>query len=463
MKQFSFLLLAFAAAVSLSARNFIHFTTPRTYQYRITFNDKKGTPFSIKQPEQFLSQKSIDRRKRMGLKCDEHDLPITPQYLKAVGHLGRIVTKSKWNNSAVVETSDTAALLQQVRTLAFAKNICRVWTRRDSMPEPDTTNRRSWISNKPDTLPNYYGAGYRQISQLNGQRLHEAGLRGKGVTIAIIDGGFCNADLVAGLQKADIRGTYDFVRPWRSVYEGQKHGMNVLSTIAAQTPYSFVGTAPDASFYLLVSEDDSTEHKVEEDYWCEAVEYADSVGCDVITSSLGYTEFDDTAEDFKYKDLNGRTEINSREASLAASRGILLLNSAGNSGKGRWKKIGVPADATDMLSVGAVDSTGYNTDFSSIGMTADNRIKPDVMAMGEKSAIFDTSGLVASANGTSFSTPILCGMAACLCQAFPNERPQTIIRAIQQSANNYATPDNIFGYGIPNMWKAYELLQQWKH
>lgn len=237
--------------------------------------------------------------------------------------------------------------------------------------------------------------------------------------------------------------------------------MNVLSCIATNRPGALVGTAPEASFYLLVSEDDSTEHKVEEDYWCAAVEYADSVGCDVVTSSLGYAGFDDPAESFGYNELDGRTHINSRVASLAASRGMVLLNSAGNSGNDRWKKIGVPADATDILTVGAVDHRGRNTLFSSLGNTADGRIKPDVMAMGEASVMLNTRGRLFTASGTSFSTPILCGLVACLRQAFPTVRPETIIQAVKLSGNNALTPDNVYGYGIPDMWKAYETLRQW--
>lgn len=445
-----------------AADNYIHFKTPTTYKFRVTFADKKQTPYSISRPEEFLSAKSLERRKRMNLSVDEYDLPITPDYLKAVQQYGRLVTKSKWTNTAVVELTDTSAL-KNLRSLPYVKEVCQVWKRPDKMLRPDTTDRRTWLVDTLPQLPQPYGRGYRQIAQLNGIKLHDAGFRGKGVTIAVIDAGYCNADYIKALKGVDIKGTYNFVHPGRTVYEGQKHGMNVLSCIATNRPGAMIGTAPEASFYLLVSEDDSTEHKVEEDYWCAAVEYADSVGCDVVTSSLGYTGYDDKVESFGYWELDGRTHINSRVASLAASRGIVLLNSAGNSGNDRWKKIGVPADATDMLSVGAVDSLGRNTYFSSLGNTADGRIKPDVMAMGQASALLDTDGCLTTANGTSFSTPILCGLVACLRQAYPQVRPETIIQAVRLSGNNAQHPDNVFGCGIPDMWKAYELLRQWTH
>lgn len=235
--------------------------------------------------------------------------------------------------------------------------------------------------------------------------------------------------------------------------------MMVLSCIAANEPHYLVGTAPEVSYYLLQSEDGESEQLVEEDNWCAALEYADSVGCDVVTSSLGYYQFDHKDQDHYYRDLDGHTAVNSRSASLAASRGIILLNSAGNSGMSAWKKIGFPADGRDMLAVGAVQSDSLNTRFSSIGNSADGRIKPDVMAMGQASAVYETDGTVTNANGTSFSCPTMAGAVACLVQAYPNRRPTDIIKALQQSANNAAHPDNIFGYGIPNVMKAFNLLK----
>jgi subtilisin family serine protease len=219
-----------------------------------------------------------------------------------------------------------------------------------------------------------------------------------------------------------------------------------------------VGTAPEASFYLLLSEDGASEFPVEEDNWCAAVEYADSLGCDIITSSLGYHQFDDKSMSHKYYELNGHTAINSRSASLAASRGILLLNSAGNSGTSPWKKIGCPADAENILAVGAVRGDSLNTNFSSLGNSADGRVKPDVMAMGYASRLVMPDGTLGQANGTSFACPIMCGGVACLLQAFPDRRPEEIMESVRKSGNNATHPDNVFGYGIPNLWKAYEKL-----
>lgn len=429
------------------------------YRYRVYLADKKDSPYSVKKPSAFLSEKALRRRARLKLKVDEHDLPVTPKYLQGLAERGmRVVSLSKWNNTAVVETTDTAAALALTR-LPYVSGVRLVWKSSSRTVSANQPPRESIVTNKLDQYPDYYGAAGPQVSMLNARRLHEMGLRGEGMTIAVIDGGFYNADLLSGLAKCKILGTRNFVRPDKSVYEEASHGTNVLSCIAANTPHSIIGTAPDAMFYLLVSEDGETEQLVEEDYWCAAVEYADSLGADIITSSLGYTEFDDSTMNHAYHQLDGRTALNSRSASLAASRGLLVINSAGNSGNDRYKKIGCPADATDILAVGAVDAERRNTRFSSLGNTADGRVKPDVMAWGEQAQLLQPSGDIRAANGTSFSAPILCGAVACLWQAFPDRRPVEIIDAVRRAGHNAAHPDNVYGYGIPDMMKAFELLK----
>ncbi len=437
----------------------------KALRYRIYLADKKNSPYSIKHPEDFLSEKSLARRKRYGLKVDEHDLPVTPAYLQELRGLGaRVLNVSKWNNTALVELSgrDTL-LLADIEKLAFVKRTLKVWIGPDSLAPYVAPKRHEMVTNAyKDTLDNHYGTAAGQVEMLAVDKLHAAGFRGDGVTIAVIDGGFYNADCLELLKGCKILGTRNFVRPEVSVYEEHEHGMMVLSCIAAATPHAMVGTAPEASFYLIQSEDTHSEYLSEEDTWCAALEYADSLGADLVTNSLGYNDFDDPAMNHKYADLDGRTALNSRSASLAASRGILLLNSAGNEGDGTWKKIGFPADAHDIITVGAVGPTGINTLFSSLGNTADGRVKPDVMAQGGKSAVLMPDGTLGYANGTSFSCPIFAGAVACLLQAFPDKRPQDIIRAVQQAGNNAAQPDNVFGYGIPNMEKALQILKNGK-
>lgn len=435
-------------------------TTYTRFRYRVSFTDKNKCGFSIDHPERFLSPKSLARRARYGLAVDEHDLPLTPAYLKQLRKMGLpVVTQSKWNNTAVVELRDTSRLAA-VRALPFVKGVRCVWMGTDEATPADTTDRAADMAAHADSLTTYYGFADGQVKMLGVDRLHAAGYRGSGVTIAVIDGGFHNADIIPGLKGVKVLGTRNFVRPGKSVYEEQSHGMMVLSCIAAHTPRSLVGTAPEASFYLLQSEDGSSEQQIEEDYWAAAIEYADSLGCDLVTSSLGYTQFDHKEMNHHYWELDGRTALISRSASLAASRGILLLNSAGNSGNDQWKKIGVPADACDMLAVGAVTPDSLNTNFSSLGYSADGRIKPDVMAQGLAAAVYSIHGKINWVNGTSFSCPIMCGAAACLVQRFPNKRPTEIIRALQQSGDNVAHPDNVFGYGIPNVMRAAEILER---
>lgn len=434
---------------------------PKSYCFRVSFTDKKDCGFSVRHPEEFLSPKAIARRKRYGLKVDAHDLPLTPAYLQKLREMGlQVRNVSKWNNTAVVALSDTA-MISEVRKLPFVREARCVWESRDSVlvaePKPD---RLQGLTDKRDTTEHYYGQRPERIEMLRIDSLHRAGYRGAGVTIAILDGGFRNADVIGGLAGARILGTRNFVHPGKSVYEELEHGMNVLSCIAADTPHSLVGTAPEASFYLLVSEDGESEQLVEEDNWAAAIEYADSLGCDVVNSSLGYHQFDYKYMSHRYSDLDGQTALVSRTAALAASRGMLVCNSAGNSGMDAWKKVGVPADAPDILTVGAVMPSKINAPFSSVGHSADGRVKPDVMALGVLAPVYDTDGSVTFVMGTSFSSPILCGAAACLVQAFPKARPVEIIRALQRSGDNAAHPDNVFGYGIPDFVKAYDLLAE---
>lgn len=432
----------------------------KSYRYRVELTDKKHNAYSLKHPEKYLSQKAIERRKRYGLTVDEHDLPLTDKYVYSVLRPGVLLhNKSKWNNTLVVEVRDTT-LMDEIGQLPCVKGVKRVWEQRDSIFVLDLSKRAELVTNKRDTtIADYYGYGAAQVRMLGADRLHEEGCRGKGVTIAVLDGGFLNADLIQGLPHDRILGTRHFAHPGKSVYADGTHGTMVLSCIAANEPHFLVGTAPEASFYLLQSEDAESEQLVEEDNWAAALEYADSLGCDIATSSLGYYQFDHAYMNHTYRELDGRTALISRTASLAASRGMLLLNSAGNSGDDTWKKIGFPADACDMIAVGAVTPRCVNTHFSSLGDAADHRTKPDLMAMGQRSSVYNFDGEHALANGTSFSCPTLCGAVALLVQKFPNRRPTELIEALIRTADNAEHPDNIFGYGIPDMKKASDWLE----
>jgi subtilisin family serine protease len=229
--------------------------------------------------------------------------------------------------------------------------------------------------------------------------------------------------------------------------------------MALNEPFYYVGSAPKSAYWLLRSEDQQTEQEVEEDYWVMAAEFADSVGCDLINSSLGYNEYDHASMSHPLWHLNGHTAFISEAASLLADKGIILINSAGNSGMGPWKKITVPADAENILTVGAVtpDAPYRIAPFSSIGPSQDGRVKPDVVAVGAPAFLVNGRGNIMQDMGTSFAAPIVCGLAACLWEALPEKTAKEIIELIRLSSNNYEHPDNIYGYGIPKFWRAYML------
>lgn len=447
-----------AALVPLCAE-----TCVQEYRFRVSFADKVRSPYSLRHPERFLSRAALARRHKWRIKVDYCDLPVSPGYVEELRRCGaRVLCTSRWNNSALVAAADSAALHARLSALPFVRTVLPFGAyRTDPKADSLATARLAALT---DTLPAAtadtgraaYGRGLAAIDQLNGRALHEAGFRGRGITIAVLDGGFRNADTVALLRGVDVRGTHNFVRPALSVFAEQEHGTNVLSCMAANRRGVLVGTAPEAGYLLIVTEDAYTEMPYEHDFWAAGIELADSLGADVVTSSLGYNRVDNAALNPHYHQQDGRTAFISRTASLAAGRGLMLLNSAGNDGRGTWKRISFPGDARDMLTVGAVDKHGMNAQFSSVGPTADGRVKPDIMALGVGAAVAGADGSLRTANGTSFACPITAGLTACLMQALPRLRPETIIRLIQQSGQNAAHPDNIFGYGIPDFARAYE-------
>ncbi len=430
---------------------------PLYYKCRVYFTDKQGSEYSLRHPERFLSERALQRRKRQGIKVDATDLPVSAVYLNQLRSMGLdVYLTSKWNNTAVVGTRDLL-LMNDVAQLPFVAGI-QIVAHYENMPKASGTNRKNRLNSvNNDYAGVSYREAYTQIDQLNGVALHGAGFCGQGMVIAIIDGGFYNADVIPGFAHTKILGTKDFVNPAADIFAESTHGMNVLSCIGANEPGYMIGTAPEASFWLLRSEDTYSEQVVEEDNWCAAVEFADSVGADVLNASLGYYDFDDDIDDLTYDQINGRTHINSRTASMIASKGMILCNSAGNEGGGRWGKIGTPADATDILAVGAIMPDRKIASFSSRGYSADGRVKPDVVAMGVLSAVYGANGQLSYSNGTSFSSPILTGMVACLWQALPHLNAYQIMDIIRRSGDRYDNPDETYGYGLPDFFKAYTM------
>lgn len=430
-----------------------------SYIYRVTLRDKQGTPYSLERPTRFLSKRSVERRKRQGLPLDSTDLPVNPRYVKLLeGKNVKIIGESRWNNSVLIQMKDTGEM-SRIRQLSCIRNCKMVWQAPDSIEPTALKTKYEEAFHEWDSVPSKpYGRADAQIKSLNGNRLHDIDFKGEGMMIAVLDGGFKYVNRIPAFQKVDIKGYRDFVYPASpSVYYEIDHGTKVLSAMAVRQPYYYIGTAPKASYWLLRCEDTHSEQEVEEDYWTLAAEYADSVGCDLINSSLGYNTFEKGSGSHQLWQLDGHSTLISRSASLLAKKGIILVNSAGNSGMGPWKKITFPADAEDCLTVGAVTDLLTHAPFSSVGPTQDGRVKPDVVAIGSPATIVTGRGSIAQDMGTSFAAPIICGLVACLWQALPGKTALEIIELIRQSGNNKEHPDNIYGYGLPNFWRAYMI------
>ncbi|MBI3511950.1 MAG: S8 family serine peptidase [Bacteroidetes bacterium] len=434
-------------------------------KYWVQFHDKNNSPYSLSTPSQYLSARAIARRTTQGIAIDSTDLPVNPTYVAGVAATGAAVhTTSKWFNGCVVFISNPsqltaiAALPYVVSNTAVGARVANTndkFSEETFSPLPQNTQRTGEISSSSLN----YGPSFNQINMLGGVCLHNAGFRGQGMQIAIIDAGFYNANNLPVFDTLflnnRILGTWDFVTGEANVYDDHQHGSEVLSTMGGNIPGQLVGTAPDASFWLLRSEEAATEYVVEEYYWATAAEYADSVGADVINSSLGYTEFDDATENHTYADMNGHTTPCARAANFAARKGIAVVVAAGNSGQSPWFYIGTPADADSALAVAATDASGVVTGFSSRGPSSDGDVKPNVGAQGGNSVICDPFGTgTMTGNGTSFASPIMCGLVTCLLQAHPALGNMQLLQEIEMSASQYSMPDSLLGYGIPDFCAA---------
>ncbi|MFY0604143.1 MAG: S8 family serine peptidase [Flavobacteriaceae bacterium] len=431
----------------------------------VYFVDKPNASTFLNNPTSMLSQRALDRRSKQNISVDFTDVPIDITYYNAIKNVTGItvLAKSKWLNAIHVRGNQSdidglETLFSFVLKIDFANKLLN----NRGVSQQQTAHHLE----KLNTNENFnYGNATNQIEMLKGDYLHEEGYTGDGMIIAILDAGFPNVNTLSGFQRLrdhnKILGGYNFVERTNNFYSRDSHGTHVLSDIGGYLENQFVGTAPDASFYLFITEDYQRETPLEESLWVEAAEKADSLGVDVINTSLGYSTFDNSNYNYTYADMDGKTTFISRGAELAASRGMLLVNSAGNSGSSAWFYVTAPADAPSILTVGAVDASRNLASFSSRGPTFDNRIKPDVMAQGRSSGIINyISGNPTSASGTSFSSPIMAGSVACLWQAFPNKTSEEIIQTIKNSADRATVPDNNFGYGIPDFQLAYTVLSE---
>lgn len=462
-------MLLFILLVSGHPKIFAQFS-----RYIIQLKDKAGTPFSISNPSQFLTQRSINRRARYNIPIDQSDLPVTPRYLDSIQSSGNvtILNVSKWLNQVCILTTDAAALAK-INNLPFVLATSPIAARVQSIPvhvnkqmDPlvDPVITTPGTPAPPPLTDVYdYGTSYPQVHLHNAEFLHNQGFSGEGMQLAIMDAGFYHYQTLPTFDSIRINnqilGTWDFVANEASVNEDYAHGMNCLSTIAANLPGSFVGTAPKSSFYLYRTEDISGEYPIEEQNWVAAAEKADSLGVDVFSVSLGYTTFDNSSFNHTYSDMDGNTTIISKGCDLAAKKGILVVVAAGNEGNGAWKYITAPADADSVLAVGAVNADRQVAGFSSYGPSSDGQIKPDVAAIGQSAVIANqnTGGPVYN-NGTSYACPIMAGIVSCLWQAFPEVNNMTIIDEVRKSSDRANMPDDRTGYGVPNAKKAFVSL-----
>ena len=428
--------------------------SPR-YRFRVYLHTKGEAGYRVDKPEAFLSAEAIARRERMGIAVEADDCPIAPAILDQLAQTGvKPILTSKWMRTVVVESEDYG-VEQTLRQLPMVDSVQFVWQGEATAPlDRVESGERLAPTKEPKKSP--YGYALGQIKLLNGLKLHRAGFRGQGMRVAVIDAGFLNADRMRVFDSLRLLGTYNIVSPGQSVFAEDEHGTKVLSCLAANAPGWMVGTAPEASYWLIKSEDSRSEYPIEEDYYVAALEFADSVGVAVVSSSLGYYTFDDDSLSYTQADLDGHTAFISRAAHRAAEKGLLLFSSAGNEGDSTWEKITFPADTEGILTVGSITSQKERSRFSSKGLTADGRIKPDLVALGSGSCVVVGSGEISYGSGTSFATPILAGMGICLWQALPQLSPQELIDLLRQSGSQAERPDAELGYGLPNLYKAYK-------
>ena len=457
----------------------------------ISFSDKEESPYSVDQPQLFLSQKSIERRTKQGIPITINDLPVNSIYIDSlrVDAEVSIFYSSRWFNGVLVYTEKDLSL-QRIISLPFVLSAEAVKPKPEKVPvleeieeEPEyirtlqqntQSSQSVFIFDVPENNPaasawemtySSYELGISGpgIEQVNATSLISEGFLGQGKLIAVLDAGFLATDQILAFDHlwnaGQIMGWYDFVEPSQNIFNSSFHGTAVLSVMAAKRPGELFGTATGASYYLIRTEDATSEFRIEEYNWLAGAELADSLGADIINSSLGYTRFDDPAQNYVYGQLDGHTTVVARAANFAFERGMVVVNSAGNYAQQNWKYIGSPADSFGALSIGALTIEGQRASFSSFGPSADGRVKPDIMAHGRLVPVANTSNGISLASGTSFSSPLIAGLAAALWQKHDHASAQQIKKAIIESSDRYLMPDSAFGHGIPDFLWASKLLQ----
>jgi subtilisin family serine protease len=424
------------------------------YMFRVYLSDKGDHPFLVAEPEKFLSERSIERKLRQNVAIDSLDFPVSKGYLDSIEKEGgKIVAKSKWFNTCVVQFADSVSV-DRIKSLPFVDSVKYVW-------RGQVSDRFDWMrprlqrircEDEPD-FHNYFGFTEEQFKVHNAEEMIKAGFRGKGMHVGVVDAGFTNCDVIPYFEGINLFGYRDFV-PGGNIFSANDHGTKVLSTMAVNQPNLMMGSAPEANYWLFRSEDSKTEFPVEEDFWVAAVEYADSVGVDLVNTSLGYNEFDDKTLSYSHFQLDGQTALMTSAANKAFEKGMLVIGSAGNERKKNWRKITVPADAENLLAIGAIRIDSLIAPFSSTGPTADGRIKPDLVSVGSGAITIGSDGTIGMTNGTSLSSPFMAGLIASLWSINPSLNRKELVDIVKKSSSRYAHPDTIYGYGIPDFGKA---------
>lgn len=457
------LLLLCCFSLTLSAETAENFR----YYYRVTFTYKTTDTYSLQHPEYYLSQTALEGRAHRGIAIDSTDLPVSSTFLNAVKEAlpgSKIRVTSRWLNSAVVESS-LSGVADSLLKLSFVSDVRLVFKKMIVVPtgthpakekaEDGDEIQESVITTR-SISENDYGYSLESITMVNGLQLHEAGFRGKGMRIALLDAGFLGVDKLHAFDSIRIITTKNFCNPDSTIYTIIDHGTRCLSIIGSNQPGRMIGTAPDADYYLIVTESYPYEVPMEEDLWVAGAEFADSLGVDIISSSLGYGAFESGySESRDASILDGKTTFCSKGAAMAVKKGILVVNCCGNEAQNAWKTILAPSDVDGVLAVGAVNRDSVAGSFTSYGPSADGRVKPEVAALGVSSYAINQYDTMIKTDGTSFSTPLIAGMAACLWQALPKLTNKELIQLICDYASLREQPDNRLGYGVPNMFRSY--------
>ena len=413
--------------------------------YFVSFTDKEGNGYSTDNPEVYLSSKSIERRINQEISIFEQDLPITEGYKSAISNMGiDVFESSKWFNGIIIKSSQTEA--DQLIDQAFVETITYLAPQNYAGRKSVVQNELGFSDSVTDSL--------FQNEIMNVKEMHSQGYLGKGISIAVLDGGFRNVDNLSAFEHLfslnQLQLAYDFISKTSNVYQYSSHGTKVLSFITAQIPDAYQGVAPEANIMLFVTENVPTEYRIEEYYWLIAAEKADSAGVDIISTSLGYSTFDDPQMNYTQEEMDGTTTVVVKAAHIASEKGIFVIASVGNEGNKAWSILTSPSDLINGLGVGSITTDYARSSFSSFGPSADDRVKPDVVAMGSSAYLVNENGTVSQGSGTSFSTPQVAGLMAGIWQAYPEFTSLQLLEAVRMSSSNTTTPDDEIGYGIPS-------------